>query len=462
MLDTLIRNAKLVLRDSVILGDLGIRAGKIAMLGERIDVPATTVIDAAGQYVMPGMVDVHMHISEPGRTEWEGYKTGSEAMAAGGTTCFVDMPLNTIPCTTDLAALDLKIDAAKDQCQVDFALMGGLVPWNLDDLKGLSEAGVAAYKCFVATCGSGKPGDFKNVDDFELYQGMQILAATGDLLVIHCENAALTDRLGAQARAAGKTKVSDYVASRPVFTEVEAVQRVLLIAKETGCRVHIAHNSCPEAVDAIQRAIADGVDASVESCPHYFLLATEELDAIGPRAKCSPPIRDRANQARMWDYLAAGKIDILGSDHSPCTFDLKDKANAFEAWGGLSACQNSVDAMFDAAVLQRGLCPSLLGRVLASNPARRFGLQAKGEIALGLDADLVFIDPTQSYTLRAEDLFYKNKHSAYEGRQIGCRVTRTLLRGESIFELGKGICAQPRGQLIRITNKQAPQQARTA
>lgn len=234
---------------------------------------------------------------------------------------------------------------------------------------------------------------------------------------------------------------------------LEAVQRVLLIAKETGCRVHIAHNSCPEAVDAILRGRAEGVDASVESCPHYFLLATEQLDAIGPRAKCSPPIRDLANQARMWDYLAAGKIDIIGSDHSPCTFDLKDKANAFEAWGGLSACQNSVDAMFDAAVKERGLSPALLARVLATNPAERFGLQSKGEIAVGKDADLVFIDTSQSYTVRAEELYYKNKHSAYEGRAIGCRVTRTLLRGHTIFELGKGVDPVVHGRLIRVTGK---------
>lgn len=454
MLDTLIRNARLVLRNEVVNAELGIRDGKIAVIADRVEEPARETVDAAGQYVMPGMVDVHMHISEPGRTEWEGYETGSQAMAAGGTTSFVEMPLNTIPATTDVAAMDLKIGAASGQCHVDYALMGGLVPWNFDDLKPMSEAGVAAYKCFVATCGSGKPGDFKNVNDFELYEGMKILAETGDLLVIHCENAALTDGLGKKARAEGKSKVSDYVASRPVFTEVEAVQRVLLIAKETGCRVHIAHNSCPEAVDAILRAIDDGVDASVESCPHYFLLATEELDAIGPRAKCSPPIRDYANQARMWEYLAAGKIGILGSDHSPCTFDLKDKENAFDAWGGLSACQNSVDAMFDAGVKQRGLSPTLLAQVLATNPAERFGLKDKGEIAIGKDADLVFIDPEQSYTVSAEGLYYKNKHSAYEGRKIDCRVTRTVLRGRTIFELGKPF-GEADGRLIRVTGKQA-------
>jgi allantoinase len=388
-------------------------------------------------------------------------------MAAGGTTCFVEMPLNTIPATTDLASLDLKISTAAAQCHVDYALMGGLVPGNLADLESLSRAGVAAFKCFVATCGSGIPGDFKNVDDFQLYEGMRVLAGTGDLLVVHCENAALTDGLGNKARAAGKTKLSDYVASRPVFTEVEAVRRVLLMARETGCRVHIAHNSCPESVDAIREAVANGVDATAESCPHYFLFATEELDAIGARAKCSPPIRDYLNQSRMWQYLADGKIDVIGSDHSPCTFDLKDKTNAFDAWGGISACQNSVDAMFDVAVKKRGLSPSLLARVMATNPAERFGLVHKGEIAVGKDADLVFIDPTQTYTVKAEELYYKNKHSAYEGRQIGCRVTRTMLRGNSIFARDEGVGQAALGRLIRITDKAVhgpagPRQARVA
>ena len=450
MFDTVIRQGNVVFHDHCRVADIGVKDGKIVCIADQIDAGTANVIDAAGQYVLPGMVDVHMHISEPGRTEWEGYLTGTQAMAAGGTTSFVEMPLNTMPATIDIESLNVKLAAAKDQCYVDYSPMAGLVPWNRKDLKALSEANVAAYKCFVATCGSGKPGDFKHVDDYELYTGMLELAKTGDLLVIHCENAAITDKLGEAAKAAGKTKVSDYVATRPVFTEVEAVRRVLFLAKETGCPVHIAHCSCPEAIAEVEQAIAEGVNASFESCPHYLLLATEELDEIGPRAKCSPPIRNRDNQRRMWDLMAAGKIQMLGSDHSPCTPDLKASSNAFDAWGGLSACQNSVDAMFDAAVKQRGICPSILMRALATEPARRFRLNDKGEIALGKDADIVLLDPNQSYTLKADDLYYKNRFSVYEGRHIGCRITHTLVRGNLVYSQTLGIIGAPQGQRMKV------------
>lgn len=450
MFDTIIRQGTLVLPEQCLVADLAIRDGKIAHIATTIEASAKHEIDATGCYVLPGMVDVHMHISEPGRTEWEGYLTGTKAMAAGGTTSFVEMPLNTIPCTMDIDTLNVKLAAAEKQCYVDYSPMGGLLPWNLKDLKPLSEAGVAAFKAFVATCGSGKEGDFKNVDDYELYAGMQVLAETGDLLIVHCENAAITDKLGEKAMAEGKKKLSDYVATRPVFTEVEAVKRVLLIAKETGCRVHIAHCSCPEAVEAVLEAQAEGVDASAESCPHYFLFATEDLDAIGPKAKCSPPIRDRRNQARMWELLESGVLNIIGSDHSPCTPDLKETDNAFKAWGGISGTQNSVDAMFDAAVKKRNISPVTLMRALATEPAKRFRLQDKGELSLGKDADIVILDPNQSYTVKAEDLYYKNKFSAYEGFQIDCRITHTWVRGNLVYQIEEGIIGEPQGKLMRV------------
>ncbi|ASK28442.1 allantoinase AllB [Neisseria chenwenguii] len=445
MYDLLIQNGLLVLPDQMLHGDIAVKDGKIAAIAPQIEARAAKTVDAGGSYVLPGMVDVHMHISEPGRTEWEGYFTGTQAMAAGGTTSYVEMPLNTIPATIDVETLEIKRQAAAGQNHVDYAFFGGLVPHNLDKLEELSAAGCGAFKCFVATCGSGKPGDFKNVTDYELYVGMQTLAKTGDLLVIHCENATITDELGRKAKAEGKNRVSDYVASRPIFTEVEAVRRVLYIAEQTGCRVHIAHCSCPEAIEAVLEAQARGVDASFESCPHYFLLATEDLDTIGNKAKCSPPIRDRAHQREMWRLLEEGVITVLASDHSPCTPDLKSDPNAFNAWGGISGCQNSVDAMFDAAVKQRNISPVTLMNALATGPASRFGLIDKGALAVGKDGDIVILDPNQNYTLTADKLFYKNKFSAYEGMEIGCRITHTFLRGQEVYSLSDGIIGEAKG-----------------
>jgi len=241
MFDTLIKNGRVVLADREETLDIGIRDGRIAALAPNIDTAcAREMVDASGQYVMPGMVDAHMHVSEPGRTEWEGYETGTQAMVAGGITSFVEMPLNTIPATTNVETLELKLRTAEGKCWADYAPMGGLVPWNLDDLAPLADAGVAAFKAFVATCGSGKPGDFKNVTDFELYEGCRRIAQKDGLLVVHCENATITDGLGKAARAAGLTKLSDYVASRPIFTEVEAVHRVLLIAEAAAFTSHTA------------------------------------------------------------------------------------------------------------------------------------------------------------------------------------------------------------------------------
>lgn len=451
MYDVIIKNGRVVLSDRVETLDIGIKGGVIAALGQGLQ-GGETVVDASGQYVMPGMVDAHMHISEPGRTAWEGYETGTQAMAAGGITSFVEMPLNTIPATMDEASLKVKLDAARGQCWVDYSPMGGLVPWNLKDLEPLRRAGVEAYKAFVATCGSGAPGDFKNVTDFELYEGAKEIARLDGLLVVHCENASITDGLGSAAKEAGLMRVSDYIHSRPIFTEVEAVQRVLLIAEAAGCRIHIAHCSCHEAIEAVEAAKARGVDASFESCPHYLLLCTEEVDAIGPKAKCSPPIRDRAHQAVLWNKLARGEIEMLVSDHSPCTIDLKSDPNAFKAWGGISGCQNAVDALFDEAVLKRHISPVLLARALSTNAARRFRLTGKGEIALGFDADLVLIDPRERYVVTADQLYYKNKFSAYEGRSIECRITRTLVRGQTVYSLAEGIVGEPIGRRIAPMN----------
>lgn len=445
--DLIIKNGQVVFRDGVRQVDIGVKNEKIACIAEEITDEAKEVIDASGQYVMPGMVDTHVHISEPGRTEWEGFETGSKAMAAGGVTSYVEMPLNALPATTNKAALDLKLEAAVNQNYVDYGFYGGLVPGNVDKLKEMADAGVLAFKCFLSDITSNIPDDFTNVDDYTLYKGMQKIAELGGILCIHAENPSITSKLTEEMIREGRTSPADYVDSRPIFTEVEAVQRAILLAKETGCKLHLVHISTSEAIQVIEKAKFEGVDVTVESCPHYFAMTAEDLEEIGPRAKCQPPLRRAKDQVKLWDELLNGNIDWLTSDHSPCTEDLK-QGNVFEAWGGISGVQNNVDLMFDLAVKQRGLAVEKFVDLIAYNPAKRFNMPTKGEIAVTKDADIILVDPNQSYVVRREDLYYKNKHSAYEGRQIDCRVTKTIVRGHVVFDLQEGIVGEPIGKLL--------------
>jgi allantoinase len=445
--DLVIKGGNVVLRDGVRKLDIGIKNEKISCIAEEITEDATEVIDAEGQYVMPGMIDTHVHISEPGRAEWEGFETGSMALAAGGTTSYVEMPLNALPATINRDNLNLKLEAAVNQNYVDYGFYGGLVPDNLDKLEELSDAGVLAFKCFMSDITSDVPGDFTNVDDYTLYKGMQKLAELDQILCIHAENPSVTSNLAKEFVREGRTTAIDYVDSRPIFTEVDAVQRAILFAKETGCKLHIVHISTSEAVQVILQAQQEGVDVTVESCPHYFSMTAEDVEEIGVKAKCQPPLRKAKDQAKLWDELLAGNINWLTSDHSPCTEDLK-QGNIFEAWGGISGAQNNVDLMFDLAVKQRGLAVNKFVDLIATNPAVRFNLPNKGEIAVSKDADIILVDPNQSYTVKRENLYYKNKHSAYEGRKIDCRVTKTILRGNVVFDLNEGIVGTPKGKLL--------------
>jgi allantoinase len=452
--DLIIKGGEVVFRDGVRKADIAIRNSKISAIGESIEEDSEQVVDATGQYVMPGMIDTHVHICEPGRTEWEGFETGSKALAAGGTTSYVDMPLNALPATTTKEALELKITAAEGKNYVDYALYGGLVPGNLENLQELSDGGVVAYKCFMSTCGSEIPDDFKNVDDYTLYAGMKKLAELGHILSIHAENAEITDRLAEEKIKQGKLTVTDYVESRPIIAEVEAVKRSLCFAKETGCKLHFVHISSAAAVEEIIKARNEGQDVTIESCPHFFTMTVSQFEEIGPSAKCAPPLRDEAEQEKLWEALKQGKIDILTSDHSPCPPEMKhsESNNMFEVWGGITGCQNNVDLMFDEAVQKRNVPVTEFVRMIATKPAERFNLKSKGEIALSKDADIILIDPNQSYEVSAADLYYRHKHSPYIGRKINCRVTKTFVRGHLVFDLQEGIVGEPVGKLITNSN----------
>ncbi|MCP8967677.1 allantoinase AllB [Ectobacillus ponti] len=448
--DLIIKNGNVVLENTVEQADLAILDGKIAAIAPHISAEAVEVVDASGQYVMPGMIDAHVHICEPGRTEWEGFVTGTQALAAGGTTSFIDMPLNALPATTTREALQLKLKAAEGKAYVDYALYGGLVPDNLADLEDLADEGVLAFKCFMATCGSDEIGDFKNVDDFTLYQGMKKLAELGQTLLIHAENAEFTDKLAGEKKRQGKTAPRDYMESRPIFTEVDAVKRALLFGKETGCRIHFVHISSVEAIEEILQARAAGQAVTIESCPHYFTLDLEAFEAIGPVAKCAPPLREKADQDRLWTALQEGKIDVLTSDHSPCPPDMKqsDTNNIFEVWGGITGCQNNVDLMFDECVKKRNVSVNAFSKMISGNPAAIFRMQNKGKLAVSYDADIILVDPNQSYVVQPELLYYRHRHSPYIGRQIDCRVTKTFVRGQLVFDVQQGIVSEPVGKFI--------------
>ncbi len=450
--DLVIQGGNVVFRHDVKKADVAVKNGKIVAIADHIDAAdAVEKVDATGQYVMPGMIDVHVHICEPGRTEWEGFETGTKALAAGGTTTYVDMPLNALPATVNKEALALKISAAEGKNFVDYALYGGLMPGNLDHLQELSEGGVVGFKCFMSSCGSDIPDDFRNVDDYTLYAGMKKLAELGHVLLIHAENAQITDRLAEEKVRQGKFTATDYCESRPVVAEVEAVKRALYFARETGCKLHFVHISSAAAVEEIIKARNEGQDVTLESCPHYFSMTVSQFEEIGPTAKCAPPLRDEKEQEKLWDMLKQGKIDMLTSDHSPCPLEMKmsDDHNIFEVWGGITGCQNNVDLMFDLAVKKRHLPVTDFVRMIATKPAERFNFQDKGEIALCKDADIILVDPAQSYTVKAEDLYYRHKHSPYIGRRIDCRVTKTFVRGQLVFDQNLGITGQPIGKLLR-------------
>ncbi|PKG24786.1 allantoinase AllB [Niallia nealsonii] len=450
MYDLIIKGGNVVFKEVVKKADIGIKDGKIAAIGDIIEGDSFQTINAEGQYVMPGMIDTHVHICEPGRTVWEGFTTGTKALAAGGTTSYVDMPLNALPATIDRKSLQLKKEAASGKNYVDYAFYGGLIPSNLEKLTELSEEGVVAFKCFMSSCGSDIPEDFTNVDDYTLYMGMKKLAELGHMLSIHAENAIITDRMAEEMVKNGKLTAADYVASRPVVAEVDAVKRALHFAKETGCKLHFVHISSAEAVEVIEKAKKEGQDVTLESCPHYFTITTAEFEEIGPVAKCSPPLRDAEEQEKLWQKLIEGKLDMLTSDHSPCPPEMKESAanNMFEVWGGITGCQNNVDLMFDEAVMKRNIPVEDFVRMISYNPSKRFQMPEKGEIAVSKDADIILLDPNQSYVVKKEDLYYRHQHSPYIGRKINCRVTKTLVRGNVVFDVNQGIIGDPVGKLV--------------
>src|SRR5215211_455112 len=335
--DYLVRGGGVVIPNDVIVADVAVADERVVEVSPEIAGTARAEVDARGWHVLPGVVDVHVHFNEPGRTDWEGWATGSAACAVGGTTTVAEMPLNAHPPTLDGPSFDIKRIAAEASSWVDFGLWGGLTPFNLERMEELARRVVIGFKAFMSSSGID---DFPRADDATLFVGMQRAAALGLPVAVHAENDTLTAALAASAIAAGHTGTRDYLASRPAIAEIEAIARAILFAEETGCALHVVHVSTGRGVAQIAAARARGVDVTAETCPHYLVFDEDDLERLGATAKCAPPLRSRCEVDQLWQALAQSDIQIIASDHSPALSALKRGDDFFRIWGGISGCQS--------------------------------------------------------------------------------------------------------------------------
>jgi allantoinase len=447
--DLYISNALIIEEDGAWRGGLGILDGKVVARFEGMaDVTANEVVDAGGLPVLPGLIDAHVHFNEPGRTDWEGFDCGSMGAAAGGVTTVVDMPLNNFPAVVDGATLAAKRAALDGRSVVDYLLWGGLVTDNVATLAAQDAAGAAAYKAFMSNSGID---DFAAVTDGVLLDGLRHAARVGKLVAVHAESEALTAYLTQQICATGRIDRRAWLESRPPFTELEAIERALLLARIAQARLHIVHVSIAEGIDQIDAARRRGQPVTCETCPHYLVLDEDDFVTIGPTAKCAPPLRSRGNVEALWQRVLAGQVDLIASDHSPCPTADKQRGDGdiWAAWGGISGVQTTLPLMLDEGVHRRGMPLPLLARLTSAAPARLFGLYPrKGSLRVGADADLTIVDPDQEWVVRADDLLARHKHSPYEGRRLRGRVRATLVRGRVVYREGAIVAPPGHGRLV--------------
>lgn len=429
--DWVFRQVGVVTAEGLSMMDIGIKDGIIAATGAMLDGRTHNEIDGKGRYLFPGTIDPHVHFDEPGREDWEGIATGSRALAAGGGTLFFDMPLNSLPPTIDMVSFLLKKRAALATSLTDFALWGGIVPGNSKELERLAEAGAIGFKAFL--CPTGTP-EFGWVDRHTLLKGMRQAAALGLPVAVHAESGRIVTELSQRLPSQTVGNWRDYIASRPLAAEIEGVKEALECAGETGCKLHLVHVSAPEAITIVEAYRGQGVDVTIETCPHYLLFSEEDLERLGVLAKCAPPLRSRQQSKELLQALLQGKIDLLASDHSPCPPSAKATSDFFAAWGGISGCQHLLCLFLELVVTQRDISGfPLAARLCSLGSARRFCILNKGEIKIGNDADLTLIELREPKPIAPKDLFYRHPISPYVGLTTRICVLLTLVRGKVAF-----------------------------
>lgn len=434
--DVLVRGGTLVAPAGPIPGDVAIADGRIAVVGADVSGPAREEIDASGCHLLPGAIDPHVHFNDPGRADWEGVATGSAALAAGGGTLYVDMPLNASPPTLDAGSFDLKLAASRGVARTDFAFWGGIVPGNVARMPELADRGVVGFKAFMSASGID---DFSAVDDAALWQGMRMAADLGLPVLVHAENDAITSALAREAIAVGRTGVRDYLASRPVVAELEAISRAILLAADAGCALHVVHVTSGAGVALVAEARARGVDVTCETCPHYLVLTAADAERLGAVAKCAPPLRSPDVQAELWTQVAGGNVEFIASDHSPAPESLKRSDNFFAVWGGISGCQTTLGLVLEEGHARRGMPLEQIARLTAGGAAARFRLADRGRLEPGCWADIAIIDLARASPLAREQLADRHRLSPYLGRTLRGRLRRTLLRGRTIWQDGQAV-----------------------
>ncbi|MGW3580032.1 allantoinase AllB [Streptomyces rubiginosohelvolus] len=438
---------QLVLRSTRVVTPEGTRPAAVAVAGGSIEavlpydaqVPSSAILEDVGdQVVLPGLVDTHVHVNDPGRTEWEGFWTATRAAAAGGITTIVDMPLNSLPPTTTVENLRVKQEVARTKAHVDVGFWGGALPDNVKDLRPLHDAGVFGFKCFLSPSGVD---EFPELDQRQLANSLGEITDFGGLLIVHAED---PHHLTAAPQRNGR-KYADFLASRPRDAENTAIENLIAHAKRLNARVHVLHLSSSDALPLIAAAKREGVRISVESCPHFLTLTAEEVPDGATEFKCCPPIREAANQDTLWAGLADGTIDCIVSDHSPSTADLKTPDFA-TAWGGISSLQLGLPAIWTEA-RRRGHTLDDVARWMSAAPAELAGLTRKGAIEAGRDADFAILDADAAFTVDPTRLEHRNRVTAYAGKTLHGVVTSTWLRGQRIAD--QGVIGEPTGRLLQ-------------
>jgi allantoinase len=445
--DLIIRSRRVVTAESAGPASVHIHRGVITHIAEwdgiRTDVP---LVDASDAAVMAGLVDAHVHVNEPGRTDWEGYETATRAAAAGGVTTIVDMPLNSIPPTTTQAGFAEKLAAAEGQCAVDVAFWGGVVPGNTNQLEPLLIDGVRGFKCFLVHSGVD---EFPNVEESDLQKAMPELARLGSVLLVHAELPGPIDDAAAELAGADPQAYDTFLRSRPRESENEAIAQMVRLCRDTGARVHIVHHSSSDALSIVAAAKAEGLPFTVETCPHYLTFAAEDIPPGATHYKCCPPVRERENREKLWAALRDGTIDMVVSDHSPCTPDLKlrESGDFMQAWGGISTLQFGLPVLWTGAKA-RGFELHDISRWMSAATAKLAGLDnRKGHLKPGYDADIVIWHPEREFKVETAAIEFKNKITPYTGMDLFGVVEATYVRGVKVHE--NGIFAPtPAGELL--------------